>query len=254
MRTLHYRADTIISGIEQIAKEKDHIKSSLKNCGYPDWAFLKVTKKKGQEQQQPNYQSGHSVKTRVTIPFVSEILERVKKHLKAHVIEASFKPGNSLRSKLVHVKDKQSKEKRSNLVYGIVCAGNDCNETYVGKTKQALKSRAYQHKNPSSNEAQNSAVYLHLRETGHTINTKNATILDKEEHYNRSGIKEAIWERVESPLLNKKGGLRYNLSHAWDSTIKQIPRRLLSHDQNSGSVAWCAMVSHEMLLQKCKFQ
>ena len=48
VRTLHYRADTIISGTEEIAKEKDHIKSSLKNCGYPDWAFLKATKKKGQ--------------------------------------------------------------------------------------------------------------------------------------------------------------------------------------------------------------
>ena len=29
------------------------------------------------------------------------------------------------------------------------------------------------------------AVYLHLRETGHTINIKEATILDREEHYNR---------------------------------------------------------------------
>ena len=255
VRTLHYRADTIISGSEEIAKEKDHIKSSLKNCEYPDWAFLKATKKKGQEQHQLNSQSGRSVKTRVTIPFVSGISERVKKHLKAYGIEASFKPGNTLRSKLVHVKDKQPKEKRSNLVYGIVCAGNDCNETYVGETKQALKSRVYQHRNPSSNEAQNSAVYLHLRETGHTINVKDATILDKEEHYNRRGIKEAIWERVESPSLNKKGGLRHSLSHAWDSALKQIPRRLLSHDQNSGSVAWwCAMVSHETLLQKCKFQ
>ena len=52
----------------------------------------------------------------------------------------------------------------------------------VGETKQALKSMVYQHKNPSSNEAQNSAIYLHLRETGQSINTKDTTILDKEEH------------------------------------------------------------------------
>ena len=122
-------------------------------------------------------------------------------------------------------------------MYDIVCAGNDCNETYVGETKQALKSRVYQHKNPSSNEAQNSAVYLHLRETGHTINTKDATILGKEEHYNQRSIKEAIWERVELPSLNKMGGLRYNLSHARDSAIKQIPSRLIPRDQNSGSAA-----------------
>ena len=104
----------------------------------------------------------------------------------------------------------------------------------MGETKQALKSRLNQHRRPSSNKAQNSAVYLHTKETGHSFDITDATILDKEEQWHRRGIKEAIWERVEEPSLNKKGGLRYNLPHAWDRAIKLIPSRL-SHDQTSGS-------------------
>ena len=51
IRTLHYRAETIVSENNQISKEKDHIKKSFKNCSYPDWAFFKANKKKGQQQQ-----------------------------------------------------------------------------------------------------------------------------------------------------------------------------------------------------------
>ena len=63
----------------------------------------------------------------------------------------------------------------------------------------------HQHRNPSSNEAQNSAVYLHLIKTGHTINIKDATILDKEEHYNRRGIKEAIWGKSGITITQQEG-------------------------------------------------
>ena len=163
---------------------------------------------------------------------------------------------NTLRSKLVKVKDKQPKDKQSNLVYGLVCGEKVCKESYVGETKQALKARANQHRRPSTNEAQNSAVYLRIKETGHSFNIKDATILDKEEQWHRRGIMEAIWERVEEPSLNKKEGLRYNLSHAWDRAIKLIPGRL-SHDHSSGSVAWRSVVGATRNVASCsksKFQ
>ena len=60
----------------------------------------------------------------------------------------------------------------------------------------------------STNEAQNSAIFLHTRETGHSFDNKDFQILDKEKQWHRRGIKEAIWERIEQPSLNKKGGLR----------------------------------------------
>ena len=77
-------------------------------------------------------------------------------------------------------------------------------------------------------------VYTHIKTSGHSFNPEEVVILDKEERWFERGVREAIWERVEQPSLNKKGGLRFLLSHAWDRALKDIPRRL-SHDQSIGS-------------------
>ena len=59
---------------------------------------------------------------------------------------------------------------------------------------------------------------------------EDVVILNREEDWVRRGIKEAVWERVEKPSLDRKGGLRYNLSSTWDRALSQLPRRL-SRDQ-----------------------
>ena len=40
-------------------------------------------------------------------------------------------------------------------------------------------------------------------------------------------MKEAVWERVEAPSLNKKGGLRCKLSNAWVHLLRNILRDCL---------------------------
>ena len=157
----------------------------------------------------------------MTIPYIAGVSEKIKKHLISFGIGAFFKPINTLRSKLVKIKDKTPWEKRSHLVYGIKCGGAGCHESYVGETQQALRKRMYQHTKPSAKEEQNSAVYNHLKATGHAFDLKdNVTILDSEESWVRRGVKEAIWERVESPSLNRRGGLRHSLSHTWDRALR----------------------------------
>ena len=42
----------------------------------------------------------------------------------------------------------------------------------------------------------------------------------------RRGIKEAIWERVEQPSLNRKGGLRFSFSNKWDQVLRRSPSSL----------------------------
>ena len=63
--------------------------------------------------------------------------------------------------------------------------------------------------------------------TNSTVRT--LSFLTKKKWFER-GVKEAIWEHVEKTSLNKKGGLRFLLSHAWDPILKQLPHRM-SHDQ-----------------------
>ena len=57
--------------------------------------------------------------------------------------------------------------------------------------------------------------------------TRLLIILDKEVWWFDRGVRESVWERVEQPAINKKGGLCFQLSHAWDSAIRchNIKRR-----------------------------
>ena len=124
------------------------------------------------------------------------------------------------------VKDKKQKGKQSHLVYGIKCQAPGCDESYIGETKQALQARLKQHQKPSSGDTYDSAVFTHLNTSGHTVDIKDVTIMDREENWFERGVREAIWERVEKPTLNRNGGLRFQLSTAWDRALKTLPRRL----------------------------
>ena len=116
----------------------------------------------------------------VTIPYIRGLSENIKNILKEHGVTAFYKPQNNLRQQLVKVKDKQPFEKRSNLVYGITCGGEGCDETYVGETLQSIRARLKQHQRPNSSPAQNSAVYRHLKDTGHVLDAKEVKILSRQ--------------------------------------------------------------------------
>ncbi len=223
IRTLNHRANEIISDPEQVAKESAHIKGALQKCGYPDWAFRKAQRDR---QRSSEAVSTRGKSSRAKIPYVPVVAERIQAALRPFGIVTVFKPGNTLRDKLVKVKDKMPREKQSNLVYGIPCGGTGCRDTYVGETKQALKTRLKQHRQRGSNPAQTSAVFLHHVDTKHGFEDSEVLVLDREEDWVRRGIKEAVWERIERPSLNRKGGLRFKLSNSWDRALQHIPRRL----------------------------
>ena len=230
IRTLNYRAETIVSDPVEITKEKEHIKSALRHCGYPDWAFHKANKPQRDTQPtQPRSHQGDHPPRRVTIPYIEGLSDRLRKVYREHSIQASFKPANSLRSALVHIKDKTPHEKRSHLVYGLKCPRSGCDKTYVGETQQAIKKQASQHRKPTPDNQFNSAIYTHLQESGHSFKDSDIVILDRENRWFERGVREAIYERVENPSLNKPGGLRFKLSHVWDQALGYIPSRLLKH-------------------------
>ena len=66
-RTLMDRANGIITRSEDVQIEEDHIKSSLRNCGYPDWSFRQIDQQISQTSNtkpKPNQKKGM-----VTIPY-----------------------------------------------------------------------------------------------------------------------------------------------------------------------------------------
>ena len=239
IRTLNYRAETIVSHPEEVLKEKQHIKTALGHCGYPDWAFHKAGKsyKDQPSEAAERGPGGGRPPTRITIPYVEGLSDRLRKTFKQFNIQASGKPANLLRHKLGSVKDKTPQEKRSHLVYGLKCPAGGCDKTYVGETQQALKKRASQHRKPTSGDQYNSAIFTHLQESGHSFKDSDFVILDREDKWFERGVKEALFERIEKPSLNKAGGLRFNLSHTWDRALRGIPSRLhKSHSSKTQSL------------------
>ena len=224
IRTLNHRAATIISDPVEADKELDHLESALRKCGYPNWSFIKADYREPRATRPKDISNRPPV--RVTIPYVKGVSERLKKTFKQFGFTVTHKPFNTLRSQLVRVKDKPQKEKKSNVVYGVRCRDRHCTDSYVGETKQSLKSRMSQHRRPSYGDNYDSAVFSHLEATGHHFDISDVVILDREEDWFRRGVKESIYERVEKPTLNKSGGLRHQLSHVWDRAFKEFPRRL----------------------------
>ncbi|XP_072182282.1 uncharacterized protein [Diadema setosum] len=227
IRTLFHRADTIVHSPPEVEKEKTNIKNALAGCGYPDWAFSKADTPK---QPNKNTRRTHGVQGRkvtITIPYVYDLSDKIKRLFQRQGITTAFKPHNTLRQRLVHVKDRVAKEKQRNVVYGIRCSQEDCHDFYIGETQQSLKARMNQHRRPSNSDSiPDSAVYTHINASQHSFNTNEVIILDRESRWFERRVKEAIWERVERPTLNKRGGLRFNLSHAWDRAVRKIPSRL----------------------------
>ena len=118
-----------------------------------------------------------------------------------------------------------AKGHQSGIVYGVQCADNyNCTDCYIGETSQPLRKRLQQHTSGSSV----SAVFDHLKASGHKTDLEEVKIIDREIQWFERGVKEAIWARAENPSLNRSGGVRIKLSHAWDRTIRTLPRKLTS--------------------------
>ena len=68
---------------------------------------------------------------------------------------------------------------------------------HVFETKQYLKARFSQHRRPSSSEHQaDSAIYEHTKRSGHSIDSEDIIILDREERWFKRVVREAIWETL----------------------------------------------------------
>ena len=59
-----------------------------------------------------------------------------------------------------------------------------------------------------------------MREKGHKLNSLSiVSIVDKESRWFERGVREAIYELIQQPVMNKKGGLRFTLSQSWDQAL-----------------------------------
>ena len=158
-------------------------------------------------------------KANITIPYIKGVSEKLRRILQDFNIGTNFKPYSTLRQKLVHPKDRVHKGVKADVIYRLKCEEPQCNNTYIGETSQPLKERYKQHCRATTSKY-SSAIYHHTQQNqGHSFSLKTTDILDREPRWFERGVREAIYERIYNPTLNRKGGLRVELSSTWDHAL-----------------------------------
>jgi len=136
----------------------------------------------------------------VVIPYLENVSEDVARIMRKHNVPVAMKPYKSLKSVLVHPKDKKEKEDLTECVYKVPCA--NCDKNYIGKTGKKFGVRLQEHRTEvesktgrtftrslrasSLTECNKSALTDHATQENHVINWSQATVMDKEpEHFTR---------------------------------------------------------------------
>ena len=161
VNTLFLQAQTLVSEETDKAKEIQHVKQALKANNYPDWMLTTPNTGSGSRVSD---ESVNEKKIYASVPYIKGISERLQRAFKSHEVTLVHKPFNSLRSQLVHVKDKTENLKKCGTVYHIHC--EQCDKDYVGETSRLLETRVKEHLSRNS-----SAVHKHCTFTGHSVDS-----------------------------------------------------------------------------------
>ena len=126
IRTLMDRMENVVTEEEDKKDEEEKIRNALSECGYPRWALDKVkqqmqTKKSQPKQRKQKKDNETPTKGMVIIPYVEGLAERAQRVFKKYNIATAMRPTNTLKSLLVHPKDKKDITQTSDVVYDILC-------------------------------------------------------------------------------------------------------------------------------------
>lgn len=176
IRTLNHRAHSLPSTSASRTGEELRVTQALEMNGYP----RKLIEHHSQPQQPPppsqNGSPPPSSTTYITIPYIRNTSEAIRRIIAPLGIRTSFQPSNTLRQLLVHPKDPTPKDYRAGVVYQIPCSS--CPQSYIGQTDRTLGQRLKEHKRAVKDmNITSSALAEHVNNTGHSIDWKETRVL-----------------------------------------------------------------------------
>ena len=213
VRTLCDRAHSIITTEEDREEELNKVRKSLAICGYKDWSWDTALRKKDNKlkPRSKNQPERTQLKGSTTIPYIPGVTEAFQRLFCSYNIITHVKPDNTIRSLLVHPKDKTETLDKCGVIYELACL--DCSSSFIGETARTLRSRVDDHKKPGT-----SPVYDHAANSTHSIDYEGVVVKAREEDWFKRGVKEAIHIKRKASDLNKDKG-RHQLPSVYDSII-----------------------------------
>ena len=81
----------------------------------------------------------------ISVPYFPGLSESFKKIFKYTPVQVCFKGVNTLKSMLMHPKDRIPNDQKKDLVYHWECKADGCTSSYIGETSRALGERVKEH-------------------------------------------------------------------------------------------------------------
>ena len=170
----------------------------------------------------------------ISAPYFLGLSESFKELFKYMHIQVCFKGQNTIKSMLMHPKDKINPSLKKDIVYQWSCTDPSCKSLYIGETCRSLGECVKEH----SKEGTDSAIYQHCITKGHPLPKVNQfKVLDQEKSQITREAKEAIHIRKADPELNRNV-CKMVIPHIFDSILGIKPRNphislLLSQENRS---------------------
>ena len=107
IKTLYHRCNTICTTQENKLREIEHLQKVLSISGYTRSAWVTAIKPKRKTTTPPK--SERNTKGSITLPYVGNLSNAIARIIRKAGVQVHLKPHNTVRSHLVHPKDKIKK-------------------------------------------------------------------------------------------------------------------------------------------------
>ena len=243
IRTLFDRKNNIVTEEDDKREEEKKVREALETCGYPKWTYEKV--KNQMKQKTPKKvtkKKDDTIKCRgmTVLPYVNGVTEKISRVMKSYNVAAASKPHTTLRSLLVHPKDKRDDHNTTDALYCLPCM--NCDLEYIGETGRKFGTRLNEHKTEvdkvskslvtrasrkqSLSSVHKSAVTDHVVEKNHVIGWDRAKVIGTEQNRYKRWVKEAIEIRKRRGATMNRDEGQYFLSHVFDELLlEKSPKR-----------------------------
>jgi GIY-YIG catalytic domain len=235
IKGLIHRAHILCDKNEDLLNEITLLKDIFISNGYPARNVEKIIKESWKEELRKSLldeQSAERNKNKssefyyiLQAPYVKGFSENLQKELRKVNIGYVPKKSATIRSMICQLKPEVCAEQRKDVVYSIGC--KTCKKSYIGETGKTFNERRKRHQQEIRSGRESNAFFKHLEEhTEHEIDWKSFVLIDKESHWKKRKIKEALYinamnptEKIEN-ILNLEKGLE--IDKTWNALIEEV--------------------------------
>ena len=117
MRTLTTRAHLYVTTAEDHKAEISHVRNALRANNYKEWALDVPPARSKKQVIITDNTTTRSTRPMLGLPYIQGLSEQLSRTYQSHGVYLFHKPSNTIRSMLVHTKDKTPKEKLCGTIY-----------------------------------------------------------------------------------------------------------------------------------------